>query len=70
LRGGAAEVISDGDSIRAIEIGVGCVRPGTGGGVDRGGAIAGCIVELNSEDCNAEFLSPAECLGLSVLIAD
>ena len=52
LCGGATEVIGDGDGERigAIEIGVGCVGPGTGGSINRGGAIAGGVSGLDRKD--------------------
>ena len=42
LRCDATEVIGDGDGegIGAVELGVWCVGPGTGGRIDRGGAVA------------------------------
>ena len=48
---GAAEVIGDGDveGIRAVEIGVWCVKPGAGFGIDGRGAIAGYVAAFDGE---------------------
>ena len=51
LAGGAVLIICDGDDegIRAVEIGVWCIRPGTGFGINGGRSIGRCIAGFNGE---------------------
>ena len=51
MGGRAAKVVgdSDGEGIRAVEVGGRCVRPGAGFGIDGGGAIARHVAAFDGE---------------------